>query len=79
MISTPRRRASRHEGGAGADEAFLVGQRDPPARLQGCVRWAQAGGPADRGKDDIGLPPDRFEYGGLRLPRSRSRCRTMRL
>ena len=29
-----------HEGGAGADKALLVGEGDPPARLQGCVSGA---------------------------------------
>jgi hypothetical protein len=52
-----------HERLAGADETFLVRERNGPAGLQGGVSRQEAGGAADRGDDDIGRPLGRLADG----------------
>jgi hypothetical protein len=54
-----------HESVAGADEAFLIGQGNPPPRLQGSMGRGKACGSADGGKDDVSLALGGFQHGSL--------------
>ena len=54
-----------HEGRAGADEAFLVGESDSSAPRERGMRRLYASGTGDGAEDQIGGPPRRF-HNGLR-------------
>jgi hypothetical protein len=54
-----------HKGAAGADKAFLVGEGDPPARLQRRMSGSQTGCPADGGKHGVGVTFDSLENSGM--------------
>jgi len=64
----PGLRGTLHEEIAGADQAFLVGQGDGRAPIDGGERGFQSGGAADRGHHPLRRPRRSLDHGALPGP-----------
>ena len=71
-------RCAAHEQRAGADETFLVGERDRCAAFGRGKRRREARGAGDRRHDPLGGPLRGFNDGAPRRPPLRCRSRTVR-